>query len=222
MVSIMNINSQSSHAPSSRVKDCSNVSQSVKSKIQKYKPGRVFSADEIRIQGNRETVLRTLSRMARRGEIQRIQNGIYYKPEYSKVLKGKPLPPKVNEVIKVISRKNKEKLQVHGATAANWLGLTTQMPMKKTYYTTGVTRDLEIAGARVKLVHSSNKKLFLFSETEIGLAIAAMHYLGKELVDEQVVQKIKSRLNERQFEQLKNSSLPSWMQKIITSENSHV
>ena len=62
--------------------------------------------------------------MVREGEIQRIQNGIYYKPEYSKVLKGKPLPPNVNEVIKVISKKNKEVLQVHGATAVSYTHLT--------------------------------------------------------------------------------------------------
>ena len=121
----MNINSQPSNASSSGVRNSLNVSQSVKNKIQKYKPGRVFAADQMRVQGNHETVLRTLSRMVREGEIQRIQNGIYYKPEYSKVLKGKSLPPNVNEVIKVISKKNKEVLQVHGATAANWLGAST-------------------------------------------------------------------------------------------------
>ena len=217
----MNINSQSSNASSSVVRNSLNVSQAVKNKIQKYKPGRVFAADQMRVQGNHETVLRTLSRMVREGEIQRIQNGIYYKPEYSKVLKGKSLPPNVNEVIKVISKKNKEVLQVHGATAANWLGLSTQIPMKKIYYTTGITRELEIAGAKVKLVHSSNKKLFQAHGTEVGLAIAAMHYLGKELVNEQVIQKIKSRLNEQQFEQLKNSPLPSWMKRAVISENNY-
>ena len=217
----MNINSQPSNAPLSLVKNSFNVSQSVKRKVQKYKSGRVFSPEQMRVKGNHETVLRTLSRMASEGKIQRIQNGTYYKPEYSKVLKGKPLPPDVNEVIKVISKKNKEKLQVHGAVAANWLGLTTQMPMKKTYYTTGITRELEIAGTKVKFIHSSNEKLFLFHGTEVGLAISAMHYLGKELVDEQVIQKIKLRLNEQQFEQLKNSPLPSWMEKIVSSENSY-
>lgn len=217
----MNINSQPSNAPVSRAKNSPNVSESVKRKIQKYKPGRVFSPEQMGVQGNHETVLRNLSRMASEGKIQRIQNGIYYKPEFSKVLKGKPLPPDVNEVIKVISKKNKEKLQVHGATAANRLGLTTQMPMKKTYYTTGITRELEIAGAKVKFIHSSNKKLFLFQGTEVGLAISAMHYLGKELVDEQVIQKIKSRLNEQQFKQLKDSPLPSWMKKIVSSGNSY-
>ena len=93
--------------------------------------------------------------------------------------------------------------------------------MKKIYYTTGITRELEIAGAKVKLVHSSNKKLFQSRGTEVGLAIAAMHYLGKELVNEKVVQKIKSRLNEQQFEQLKNSTLPSWMNRLLTSENNY-
>ena len=73
----MNINSQPSNASSSGVRNSLNVSQSVKNKIQKYKPGRVFAADQMRVQGNHETVLRTLSRMVREGEIQRIQNGIY-------------------------------------------------------------------------------------------------------------------------------------------------
>lgn len=61
----MNINSQPSNASSSGVRNSLNVSQSVKNKIQKYKPGRVFAADQM--QGNHETVLRT--RMVREGEI---------------------------------------------------------------------------------------------------------------------------------------------------------
>ncbi|MFV4926654.1 hypothetical protein Q5E79_020220 (plasmid) [Acinetobacter baumannii] len=45
-----------------------------------------------------------MSRLAQKGEIYRIRNGIYYKPLRNKFLKGRIVPPNVDEALKVISK----------------------------------------------------------------------------------------------------------------------
>nr|WP_269091573.1 DUF6088 family protein [Acinetobacter sp. SM34] len=85
----------------------------------------------------KQAVQRTLSRLIEEGSIRRIYNGIYYKPEVSGILKGRMLPPNIDQAFKVISAKNNEIIQMHGALACNRLGLSTQMPMAKVFHTNG-------------------------------------------------------------------------------------
>lgn len=195
------------------------ISNLVKSKVMRFQRGHVFTPESLNIEGSHEAVLRTLSRLVEKGVIQRVHKGVYYKPEISTLFKGKVLPPDLNKTIKVISRSNKEKLQVHGAVAANKLGISNQVPMTKIYYTTGPSRELVIAGSKVKFVHSENKALFEATEPELGLIVSAMHYLGQDLVNEEVVSRIKSRVSSEQYEKLKKLKLTGWMKSVLTKSN---
>lgn len=51
------------------------------------------------------------------------------------------MPPVINKTIKIITAKNKEKIQLHGGAAANRLGLSIKVPMYKTFHTNGIMRD---------------------------------------------------------------------------------
>lgn len=199
------------------------VAEHVRQRIAKFPRGRIFSTENFQMtQGNHYAVQKSLSRLVEEGAIHRIQNGIYYKPAISKVLKGKVIPPNVNEAVKVIAAKNKETIQLHGGAAANRLGLSTQVPMYQVFHTSGITRELPIAGTKVKFVHTNNKKLLRYADTNVGLAISAMYYLGKELVTPNVIIKIKERLSEQEFEQLRQANLVSWMEKALNVEQKYV
>ena len=192
------------------------VTGNIRHQIAKFNRGRVFSIDTIKVESSsRQTIQRSLSRLAEEGLINRIQKGIYYKPVISKILNGKQMPPDIDETIKIITAKNKEKIQLHGAAAANRLGLSTQMPMYKVFHTNGITREIEIAGTKVYFAHTNNAKLLQYSGTNVGLAISAMYYLGKNIVNEKVIYQIKNRLTEREFNQLRKAKLVSWMQKAL-------
>lgn len=192
------------------------VAANVRYKIKKFPRGRVFSIENIpETYGNKKAIQRSLSRLVQKGEIYRIRNGIYYKPLKNKYLKGKIVPPNVDEVLKVISRKYHEKIQLHGGAAANRLGLSTQVPIFYVYYTSGVTRELDIAGIRVKLIHTSDVSLIKYAGTNTGLAIAALYYLGKELVSEEVVSKIRTNLSEKEFQLLIKANLVKWMHESL-------
>ncbi|MFV4926653.1 DUF6088 family protein (plasmid) [Acinetobacter baumannii] len=97
-------------------------------------------------------------------------------------------------------------MQLHGGAAANKLGLSTQVPTIYVYYTSGVTRELEIAGIHVKLIHTNNEALIKYAGTNIGLAIAALQYLGKELVSEEVILKIRENLTDKEFQKIDEST----------------
>ncbi|HFF4736094.1 TPA: DUF6088 family protein, partial [Acinetobacter baumannii] len=194
----------------------SSVAENVRHKIKKFPRGRVFSIENIpETYGNKEAIQRNLSRLAQKGEIYRIRNGIYYKPLRNKFLKGRIVPPNVDEALKVISKKYNEKIQLHGGAAANKLGLSTQVPTIYVYYTSGVTRELEIAGIHVKLIHTNNEALIKYAGTNIGLAIAALQYLGKELVSEEVILKIRENLTDKEFQKLMKAHIADWMHKTL-------
>ena len=194
----------------------SNVSESVRNKIARLPRGRVFSVDNIHVEGSHDTILRVLSRLVQEGKILRIQNSIYYKPEFNRFLKGRPVPPDVNEVIKVISNRNKETLQIHGSSAVNKLGLSTQVPLTKVFYTNGPSREVIIAGTRVKFIHTENQNILQASGTEVGMALSALIFLGREHVDQEVVRQVKSRLSENHFKRLKRMQMSCWLKERLS------
>lgn len=201
-----------------------NISSVIRYKIKKMPKGKVFSIDElitrslktlavnenIELSTLKARVLRTLSRLLEAGELRRIQNGIYYKPEYSEMFNFE-LPPSIPEVIQVLAKKNHEILQIHGGEAANRIGLSTQMSIQASYYTNGASREVHVAGSYVRFIHSRNKQLFQHQGTNVGVAISALNYLGKELVSESVLSKVKTYLTEDEFCELMNSALPAWL-----------
>lgn len=195
------------------------VSEIVKKKITKFERGHIFSADSIHVEGSRLAINKSLSRLAEEGKIRRIHNGVYYKPQYSRFIKGKTLPPNINEAIRIITKRNNETIQIHGAVAANRLGLSTQVPMNKVFHTNGISREIVLGGSKVKFIHTENSKLLQYAGTKVGWAISALYYLGKELVNEEVIHQIASHLNDEEFEKLVHANLTGWMKETITRVN---
>ena len=197
----------------------SSISEQVKDKVSSFHRGKVFTAQDINIKGKHETISRSLSRMVEIGVLKRVIKGVYYKPKQSTLFKNRVLPPDLNKALKAISIANKEKIQIHGAIAVNRLGISTQIPMTEIYYTTGHSRELRIGGSKVKFVHTSNKAMFESKIPEVGMAVAAMQYLGKELVNENVVKCIRTKLTEEQYALLINLPLTAWMKLALNGKN---
>ncbi len=196
------------------------VHSSVRRTINSFRKGYVFTVDvdSLVSKGNRHSVNKSLSRLVEEGLIKRISVGVYYKPSYSKFYTNKVLPPDIHKTACVIAKRNHEKLQLHGATATNLLGLSTQNTMYYVFFTTGSTREVEISGVRIKFIHTSNNKIMQHSGTKLGMIISALFYLGKELIDLQMIKQIKSTLSEDEFRKLINSNLENWMYEALTSD----
>ena len=84
---------------------------------------------EVRLEGVNDNALRQyFKRLVRSGDIERFDTGIYYLPKTSRLLKKSYLDPRKVIIRKYIKNTKEVYGYFCGATFANQIGLTTQMP----------------------------------------------------------------------------------------------
>ena len=101
--------------------------------------------------GSRAAIDQALHRLAKSGALMRVCHGIYVLPVETRF---GPVPPAIDEVLASLSSLWGETIVPCGGTAANALGLTTQMPVKSVYLTSGPSRTLTLGEAEVELHHA--------------------------------------------------------------------
>lgn len=190
------------------------VVQQIVSKLEKIPIGTPFTSREFLELGSQTNVGKILERLTNSGEIRRIRQGMYVCPKINPHV-GE-VTPSIHEVVKLITASTGEIIQVQGAEAARLFGLSTQVPMKQTFFTSGRSRKMTIGNQEVEFKHTSPKKLFL-AGTKVGLAITALWYLGKEKVTTETIEKIVAKLSMEECNQFYNSKLhmPAWMAKML-------
>lgn len=162
--------------------------------------------------GTRAAVNTALSRLVRSGSLERIVRGIYMRPKVSKHI-GRVRPSPLS-VMMAIARANGETVQIHGAEAARRLGLSTQMQVIPTYYTSGATRDIRIGNAVVCLRHVSRDRL-QHAGTKVGTVLTALHYIGKKGLSSQIVFKIVNAMSHDELIMLRACRMPLWMRSAV-------
>ena len=182
--------------------------------IQKVPRGQPFTSLKLMRYGKRTAVDQTLYRLAASKKITRIVSGVYVRPAFNKYV-GAVLP-KPSEIIKAIATKTNETIQVSGAEAALQLGLTTQVPAKPVFLTTGISRKFKIGALEITLKHVSPKKIPL-TNSKAGLAITALWYLGKDEVTIETIKKIEQKLAPKEFKLFLTARqhMSTWMSDVI-------
>ena len=178
--------------------------------IQTIPKGQPFTIASLRKFGSSENVRQVLSRLAKAKIITRLTRGLYVRPE--KLLYLGDVLPEATKVVEVIAKSSGEKTTVHGAEAAHLLHLSTQVPMRPIFYTTGTTRNIKIGNQEITLKHVSPKKIIGIG-TPLNLVFSALQYLGKENVSNETIEKIRRQLASEQFSSLYENmtSMPAWM-----------
>lgn len=162
---------------------------SIEKFIKKIPRGRIFFVDSIYKKYPIKLVQHVLLRLAKSNEVGTICRGIYFRPEESHFLPGRPIPPSTDKIIEAVSKKTGETITVHPAVALNQLGLSTQIPVHAIYYTTGRSRYIKINGEnRIKLVHVSPRKIVM-PNTVTCHVVTALWYEGKGYLKPRVVKK---------------------------------
>src|SRR6204780_2110175 len=136
--------------------------------------GTPVVAKELLHLGSRGAVDQALSRLVRRGTLMRAGRGIYVRPVESRF---GARPPVASKVVEAIAAQRGESVAPHGAAAANELGLTTQVPVREVYLTSGRSRRLKVGLQMVELRHVSAWQLILPGRPA-GAAIRALAWLG--------------------------------------------
>lgn len=139
-------------------------------------------------------VRKSLSQLAKKGVIRRVCTGVYDYPKYSQLL-NQELSPDMEQVAYAIARKFKWRIQPSGNTALNYLGLSTQVPVHYLYISDGPDRSYNIGNIQLDFKHTALKEAG-FKYKESALIVQALKALGKERVDEAVLNKMKEQFRD--------------------------
>jgi hypothetical protein len=191
-----------------------NAVKCIKQYLAKIPEGQPFPSRDLRQFATTENVRKILSRMVKAGELRRAARGIFIKPCFSKHL-GE-LTPSTEVVVKTLLKSTGETIAVHGAEAARKLQLSTQVPVRLIFYTSGNTRTLKIGNQIVKLKHINPSRI-IAPGTIPGLVISALYYLERRNVTTKTIEKIKNLLRPEDFNKTLNliQNMPAWMADVF-------
>lgn len=191
--------------------------QLIEKKIKKIPRQKVFFAESICIDFSIKSVKHVLNQLKKKKEIVVISHDLYFRPGKSRYLPGRPIPPGADKIIKAVSKKTGEIISVHPAVALNQIGLSTQVPVREIYYTTGRSRHIKVNGAnRIRLVHVNPKKIVL-PNTVTCHVVTALWYEGKRYLKPRIVKKLRDRLGDKYFNEvlMHLDKMPAWMRKVF-------
>lgn len=186
------------------------------SAAQSLPEGGIVSPKEFLHLGSRYAVDQTLTRLTREGKLLRVSRGVYVLP-----VEGKfgSRAPSTESVVQAIEAQSGEIIVQNGAAAANALGLTTQVPTREVFLTSGASRTLQLGKRVVELKHATRWQLGL-GNRPAGMAIRALSWLGSEQV-QPTLKVLQSKLTTAEWDVLHaaRASLPSWMARAVSQIN---
>lgn len=193
--------------------------QSVENKVFSRIAGRgrgwAFTKTDLLAQFADASIRQALSSLAKKGKIRRVCRGVYDYPHQSKLL-GKDLSPDIDQVAQALARKFNWHIQPTGDTALNLLGLSTQVPGRWAYLSDGPKREYEIGNLTLAFIKSGLKER-RFKYWESALVVQAIKALGKERVDQRIVESIRSQFDPKARQRILKDTriVTGWIYSIV-------
>ena len=191
------------------------VIDQIKKVILKHGAGWCFSSHDFSSLGADPAIRQALSRLQRRKFIRRVAWGFMTTPEgipfsgnshpiFSKWYKPLPWRSQMNVSL--------------GAYAANLLGLSDHVPGKLVYLTDGPSKSIQIGNQSVVFKKTTPKNLSA-PDPFGGLVVQALRFLGKNHMDDHVIQILKDRLKGKDRNSIlrARASAPVWVSRILTN-----
>lgn len=174
--------------------------------------GSPISAKGLLHLGSRAAVDQALSRLVERGRLIRAGRGVYLRPVATRF---GPRAPSVQQAVDALATQRGEVIVASGAAAANKLGLTTQVPVRAVYLTSGRSRTMDFGKQVVELRHAPRWQLAL-AHKPAGDAVRALAWLGPEKA-ESALKTLKRKLSSETFSELVAAApqLPTWLARSV-------
>ena len=156
----------------------------------------------------------TLAELTQEGMLVKLAQGVYAKPRRSRF--GLVLPS-VDKIVQAIAARDNAEVLPSGMTALNVLGLSTQVPMKYSYLTTGSERIIKLENQEIRLKRGVPKN-FCYETKLIALLVQALKTLKQQNVGEeelQVIRNLISREPDRSALAKDVDMMPVWMKRIV-------
>lgn len=183
-------------------------------RIQSHGRGWVFTPAHFEDLAGRSTVGTVLQRLHEKGTIRQLARGLYHYPKLDPQLGL--LEPDTDAIARALAGRDAIRLQASGAYAANLLGLSTQVPMKRVFLTDGLSRTVQVGRRQIVLRRTTPKNMATAGRIS-GLVIQALRHIGQEQVDAAVLRKLNQRLDDDARQQLLKDSryAPEWIARIL-------
>jgi hypothetical protein len=188
------------------------VAEKILSEAETLPEGALISAKEFLHLGNRDAVDQALKRLKERKELLPLYRGVYVRPVKTRFGTRAPAAEKV---VERFAATRAETVVAHGAAAANSLGLTTQVPTKLVYLTSGKNRRLKLGAQVVEMKHAP--QWMLLPSHRGGEAVRALAWIGEHRASEALTA-LKLKLPRSTVAELValRPALPEWMSKSIS------
>lgn len=175
--------------------------------------GTVFFSKGLLHMGNRAAVDQSLSRLARKGKLMRIRPGAYVSPVKTRFGER---PPDIDKALESLSKQSGETIVPSGGSVAHGLGVTTQVPVRPVYLTSGNSRNLQFGNITVELRHAPKWQL-VHPNKMSGNVVRVLAHIGQDASDD-FLRDIKSRLTEQDITELAESRVvaPPWIAESVS------
>ncbi len=191
-----------------------NITRNIVARITANQKGWVFTPKDFLDIGTRAAVDKVMSRLSKNGSIRKIARGIYDSPKIAPHIGL--LSPNIDDLAKIIANKTGDRIFYSGAMATNLLGLSSQLPMKTVYSTTGKSCIKKVGNQSIVFKHT-RIPIFDHLALQANLALQSMAYLGKSALDNDMICQYSQKLSDKDKIDISKVSphLPAWMSDAI-------
>lgn len=181
--------------------------------IDESQPHSIFFISDYAGFGAAETIRKILHEATLSGMLEKAGHGIYIKPKYSRF--GK-VPVPLEKIAREIADRDRCEILPTGSTAANLIGLSTQVPMNLSYITTGSTRAIKIGDRKISFRHASPRN-FAAKGRVVPLLIQGIKEIGEGNISGAEYEAINQFIDRQQDPYLQEDLplAPAWIQRII-------
>ena len=191
------------------------IMDTIKNRIESAKEGTIFVTSDFLDLANKTTVRQCLGRLVKANVIRRVMDGVYEKPKYSSSL-NEFISTDPDLIAKTIANIYHWTISPSDDVALNKLGLSTQEPTVWSYISDGPYREYTFNGITISFKHRTNRNISKMSDSS-SLVIEALRTLGKDQVDDRVINTLKEKLSKKEKDLLLKESLNTseWIYKTI-------
>jgi hypothetical protein len=188
----------------------SQLTETILSTAKALPEGSPLNARQFLHLASRAAVDQALSRLMREGKLLRVHRGHYALPVHSRFGHR---APSTQALIKGLEATHGEIIVANGAAEANELGLTTQVPVREIFLTSGRTRTLRVGNRDIELKHAKRWQL---AKQPAGKAIRALSWLGENKAPA-ALKVLRDQFPDKEWRTLQPAmaTLPIWMARLI-------
>lgn len=163
----------------------SSLTQKIKNRIEEKDRGWAFTTHDFVDLGNCRQTGSTMRRLTAQGFIRHVSRGVYDYPRKHSTLGD--FPPHTEHTAAAVARTTGDRIYPTGAAAANRMGLTTQVPARTAYVTTGKPKKIVFLDSSFTIELRKAKLPKTLTRDLAWMALQALDNIGPDYVGQKMI-----------------------------------